>query len=138
MTDQTVERPGGVQFVVLLAWLAAMTDIVAGGIFLLLSFGRDIVNSIDIDEDILRYYSLALLLAGAFTAFVAYYLGKGNRGARVFTIVVMALRLLNAVWALTLFENVTLWIAVLDAAFSILIIVLLSKKSASAFYAKRD
>ena len=138
MTDQTVERPGGVQFVVLLAWLAALGDLVGGVYLLLKSFGGDVFNSIGIEEDVLRYYAFSLLIIGAVTALLAYYLGKGNRGVRVFVIIVMALRLANALWALALLQHVTLWIAVFDAIFAILIIVLLSNRSASAFFRKRD
>lgn len=137
MTDQSVERPGGVTFVVVLAWLVAMADVAAGILLLLHSFGTDVIASIDIKDDTLRYYAFALLVLGALTALIAYSLGKGSQGARVFTIIVMALRLANALWAILVFQNFTLWVAIIDAALAIAILVLLTNKSASNFFRNR-
>ena len=84
-----------------------------------------------------RYYGLIALVVGLLTVMVALGLGNGSQFARVFTVMVMTLRLLNAAWALIAIRYVTLWPAVFDLALAVLIIALLNTRSASDFFRKR-
>lgn len=130
-------RPAGVTFVLVLAWLAAMADLVAGLWLLLISFDKALFDGAPVTASLVRYWALVALLVGVLTALVAWALGRGSQFARVLTIVVMVFRLANALWALVAIQFVTLWPAVFDAAVALLVIVFLSNRAASDYFRKR-
>jgi len=130
-------RPGGITFVVILTWIAAIVDLVGGIVLLLLSFDTSLFTDTEVSPTLVRYYGLIALVLGLLTVLVALGLGKGSQFSRVFTILVMAVRLLNAAWALIAIRYVTLWPAVFDLAIAIIIIALLTNRSASDYFRKR-
>jgi hypothetical protein len=142
MTDEAqtpapARRPGGVTFVLVLTWLAALADLVLGAWLLLISFDKAIFEDEPVTADIVRYWALVALLIGTFTAIIAAALGRASQFARVLTVVIMTVRLASALWALVAIQSVTLWPAVFDAAIALLIIVLLTNRSASDYFRKR-
>jgi len=131
------QRPAGVAFVIVLAWLAAFADLVAGVWLLIVSFDDSQFDDTLVGADVVRYWALVALLVGVLTALVASALTRGSQFARVLTIVVMALRLANAVWALVAIQYLTLWPAVVDAVLALLIIVFLTNRGASDYFRNR-
>jgi len=131
------QRPAGVAFVIVLAWLAAFADLVAGVWLLIVSFDDSQFDDTLVGADVVRYWALVALLIGVLTALVASALTRGSQFARVLTIVVMALRLANAVWALVAIQYLTLWPAVVDAVLALLIIVFLTNRGASDYFRNR-
>ncbi len=121
----------------ILTWVAAIVDLVGGIVLLLLSFDKSLFSDTSVSASLVRYYGLIALVLGLLTIMVALGLSKGSQFARVFTILVMSLRVLNAAWALIIIRYVTLWPAVFDLAIAILIIALLTNRSASDYFRKR-
>ena len=130
-------RPLGVTVVLALVWLAAFGDLVASIWLLIVSFDKARFALAPVGVEYVRYWALVALLLGVLTALVAYGLGRGSQFMRVLTILVMSLRLANAVWAMVAIRYVTVWPAVFDAAIAILIIALLSSGSASDYFRGR-
>lgn len=136
-TPGRVKRPTGVTFVVGLVWIAAIADLVAGIVLLLISFNNARFHDAPVDASVVRYFSLVAIVIGLLTVMVAVGLAAGSQFARVLTVVVMSLRLLNAAWALIAIRYVTLWPAVVDLALALLVISLLSTRAASDYYRNR-
>jgi hypothetical protein len=132
-----VKRPGGITFVVALVWIAAIADLIAGIVLVLVSFNNARFQYAPVDASLVRYFGLLAIVIGLLTVMVAVGLATGSQLARVFTVIVMSLRLLNAAWALIVIRYVTLWPAVVDLALALLVISLLSTKAASDYYRKR-
>lgn len=130
-------RPGGVTFVIGLVWIAAVADLIAGIALLLVSFSNSRFVGTEVTPALVRYYGLIAIVIGLLTLMVALGLASGSQFARVLTVIVMTLRLLNAAWALIAIRNVTLWPAVFDVVIATLIITLLNNRSASDFFRKR-
>jgi hypothetical protein len=135
--DLPVRRPGGVTFVVVLVWIAAIGDLMLGALLLLASFSTSVKNDASIDVSLLRYYSLALLIAGLITAWVASALGGRSQFARALVIIIMTLHIASALWALIAIRGFTLWSALFDLLFSLFIIGLLTSRQASDYYRGR-
>jgi hypothetical protein len=135
--DVPVRRPGGVTFVVVLVWLAAIGDLILGIVLLLASFSTSVKNDATIDVSLLRYYSLALVIAGLITAWVASALGGRSQFARALIIVIMSLHVASAAWALIAIRGFTIWSAAFDLLFSLFIIGLLTSRQASDYYRGR-
>ena len=141
-TDATVgrgevTRPFGVAVVLVLAWVAAIGDIVAGIVLLLLSFDHARFTDDTVSASLVRYFGLVAIVIGLLTAMVALGLANGSQFARVFTIMVMVVRMVNAAWALIAIRYVTLWPAVFDLAIAVLITALLSNRAASDYFRRR-
>ena len=130
-------RPGGITFVLVLVWIAAIADLIAGIVLLLMSFDDARFANAPVTAEVVRYYGLIALVVGLLTVMVALGLANGSQFARVFTVIVMTLRLLNAAWALIAIRYVTLWPAVVDLVLAVLIIAMLTNRSASDYFRKR-
>ena len=130
-------RPNGITFVLVLVWIAAIADLIAGIVLLLMSFDDARFANATVTAEVVRYYGLIALVVGLLTVMVALGLANGSQFARVFTVIVMTLRLLNAAWALIAIRYVTLWPAVFDLTLAVVIIALLNTRSASDFFRKR-
>lgn len=131
-------RPMGVTFVVVLAWLVAFGDLVASIWLLIISFDKTLFATAPVGVEYVRYWALVALLIGVLTALVAYALNSGSQFARVLVIVMMSLRIANALWALAAIRFVTLWPAIFDLALALVIIALLTTGSASDYFRNRD
>lgn len=130
-------RPGGVTFVVILVWFAALSDIIGGIVLFLMSFSRTAFDTTEIDATFLRYFALIAIVVGLLTALVAMGLNRGSQFARVLTVTVMVLRLANAVWAGFAVGGFVVWGALFDAVLALIIIALLTNRSASDFFRGR-
>ena len=131
------QRPLGVTVVLALVWLAAVGDLVASIWLLIVSFDKARFATAPVGVEYVRYWALVALVIGVLTALVAYGLGRGSQFLRVLTMLVMALRLVNAVWAMVAIRYVTVWPAVFDAAIAIVVISLLGNRSASDYFRGR-
>src|SRR5262245_44812029 len=127
-------RPAGVTFVVVLTWLVAFGDLVASIWLLIVSFDKTLFATAPVGVEYVRYWALVALTVGVLTAVVAYALQSGSQFARVLVIIVMALRIANALWALAAIRFVTLWPAIFDLALAIVIIALLTTGGASDYF----
>lgn len=131
------QRPGGVTFVIGLVWIAAIADLIAGIALLIVSFDKARFAATAVTPELVRYYGLVAIVVGLLTLMVALGLASGSQFARVFTVIVMVLRMLNAAWALIAIRYVTLWPAVFDLAIAVAITMLLSTRAASDYFRKR-
>jgi|GEM_PF-2448799 len=131
------KRPAGVTFVVALTWLVAFGDLVASIWLLIVSFDKTLFATAPVGVEYVRYWALVALVVGVLTAVVAYALQSGSQFARVLVIIVMTLRIANALWALAAIRFVTLWPAIFDLALAIVIIALLTTGGASDYFRNR-
>lgn len=131
------KRPAGVTFVVALTWLVAFGDLVASIWLLIVSFDKTLFATSPVGVEYVRYWALVALVVGVLTAVVAYALQSGSQFARVLVIIVMTLRIANALWALAAIRFVTLWPAIFDLALAVVIIALLTTSGASDYFRNR-
>ncbi|MGC4174754.1 hypothetical protein [Demequina sp.] len=131
-------RPAGVSFVIVLVWLAAIGDLIGSITLFFMSFDRVMMLESGVDVITLRYYTLVLLALGLATILVALGLGNRSQFARAFVVILMAARAASALWALIAIRGISVWSAVFDLALAVLIIALLTNRSASDYYRGRD
>jgi len=127
------QRPGTVTFVAFLTWLVAILDLLAGGVLLWASYNLDGVDT-TLSEGDLRLYGLVTLAFGLLTAAVASGLNRGSQLARVIVIAVMALRLVVGGLVLISLGDLASWPAIIDLAISLVVILILTTRRASAFF----
>lgn len=140
MTEQepvALHRPAGVSFVVGLTWFVALVDIIAGIALFLISFNRTAFDREAVEPTLLRYFALIAIVVGLLTLLVAVSLGNGSQFARVLAVIVMVLRLANALWALFAINNFITWGLIAEIALAIVIIALLTNRAASDFFRGR-
>ncbi|SEJ49647.1 hypothetical protein [Demequina mangrovi] len=130
---ETKRRPAGVTFVVILTWVAAVTDLVTGGAFVWLSLHMSGVDLALTDTE-LRGYGFALLAAGLLAAAFALGVAAGSQLSRVLVMLLMVGRIAGAVYATSVLGELVRWQVVGQILGSVLIIVALSTPSAFAYF----
>lgn len=127
------QRPGTVTFVAFLTWLVAILDLLAGAALLWASFNLDGADT-SLTEGEVRIYAITTLAIGALTAAVASGLNRGSQFARVIVIGVMAIRIVVGGLVLISLGEFTSWPALIDLAISLVVILILTTRRASAFF----
>jgi hypothetical protein len=123
-------RPVGVTIVAILAWISGFFSIL-GGILMIVS-GLEVAS---MSRELLIVAAVISIVIGIVVIVVAFGLFRGSNAARIITTVVFALNILNAI--IQLFSGTqSLWTALLSALPSIIGVILLWTKSASAFFAR--
>ncbi|MEY4137141.1 MAG: hypothetical protein RL205_1269 [Actinomycetota bacterium] len=117
--NQNVQRPFGVTIIMLLIILQGIFGLVIG-IFGLFNWK---------DETPIVVSLITIIFALIYLA-VAGALGRGNRGARMLISIITVLVLINGVF--WLFSN--LWTGVVQIAISVIILLVLFSRKASAFF----
>ncbi|SEJ49665.1 hypothetical protein [Demequina mangrovi] len=134
----TVERPGSVTLVAVIAWLTALLDLAVGAWTLWLYYHPEDAGAIA-EIDRLAWYGIALMVLGVLTAAVAAGLMAGSRFARAVVVGMMVLRIVGAVLVLVDVVGTAAWHAVVEMIVAVAVIGLLTTRRASAFFrAARD
>jgi hypothetical protein len=137
MSELSTRRPGSVTFVVVLTWIIAILDLAIGGLLLFASFNQDLLDDVGASVGDARAYGFSMLAIGLLTAVVAVALAGGSGVSRVVVITLMVLRIALGVWALVTVGGNTVWGAIAEIVFGVLIIGMLSTRRASAFFGAR-
>ncbi|WP_062384949.1 hypothetical protein [Demequina iriomotensis] len=131
--SETARRPAGVTFVVILTWVAAITDLVTGAAFVWLSLNLEGVD-IALTESELRGYGFALLATGLLAAAFALGLAAGSQLSRVLVMLLMAGRIAAAIYASSVLGDLVRWQALGQGVGSALVIAALATPSAFAYF----
>lgn len=137
MSDISRRRPVGVAIVVGLTWLVAFLDIAAGAFLFFLSFQEDTIAEAGITAGDVRAYAILIALVGLLTAAVAIGLGAGSNLSRVVVIALMVVRIGGGIWALAGIGDMTTWSALYEIGLGLLVIAMLSTRSASDYFRGR-
>ncbi|WP_062516904.1 hypothetical protein [Demequina gelatinilytica] len=129
----TVGRPAGVTFAVILTWVAAVTDLVTGAAFVWLSLHMQRA-SIPLTESETRGYGFALLASGLLAAAFALGIGAGSQLSRVLVMLLMAGRIAGAVYATSVLGELVRWQVPGQLLGSVLVIVALATPRAFAYF----
>lgn len=137
-----VRRPFGVTLVVVLTWLSALGDFVAGAVLLGGADSDSMRHDLGLTETEMRWSGGAAIVLGLITVLVALGLGRGARWARFLVALVMLTHIVGAVWAMTQLDwdeqrNSGLS-AVGQIVVSLLILMLLFGKKADRFFLQDD
>lgn len=137
MTETAVRRPAGVTFVVVLTWIIALLDLL--GAAALLFNANEIWTAIQLDmtADEMREYGFFLLAVSVITMLVAVGLGNGNNFSRALVMALMVIRIAISFWAILAFAAAATVPALVDIAFALWILLLLSSHKASDFFRSR-
>jgi hypothetical protein len=144
MSLPRVSRPGSVTVVVVLTWISAVLEILAGVMLLVLAGVAKADGASDISFGTVLLFGIVVLLIGVITAAVASRLGKGGNGARMIITVLEVLQVAGAITALiTLSRSATLDSSpvvsqsIATIIIGVLILVLLWNQRANEFFASR-
>lgn len=96
-----VSRPIGVTLIVILTWLAAIGDVIGGFVLIADADSRSMRHDLGMTEMEIRWYGIFLVGIGIVTALVAIGLGRGASWARGLVAIVMGVRIVSALYALT-------------------------------------
>ena len=118
--NQSVQRPFGVTVIMILIVINGILTVVSG-----------VISALMLRDDINIVYSLILIILGLIYLAVAGALGRGNRAARMLIAVVTVLMLIVGI--LGLFSG-NIWTAVIQIAISVVILLVLFSRKASAFF----
>lgn len=137
-----VRRPFGVTIVVLLTWLSALGDFVAGAVLLGGAGSHSMRHDLGLTETEMRWSGGAAIVLGLVTVMVALGLGRGARWARFLVAVLMLTHIVGAVWAITQLD----WdeqrssglSAVGQIVVSLLILMLLFGRKGDRFFLQDD
>jgi len=144
MSLPRVSRPGSVTVVVVLTWISAVLEIIAGVMLLVLAGVAKADGATDVSFGTVLLFGIVVLLIGVITAAVASRLGKGGNGARMIITVLEVLQVAGAITALiTLARSVTLDSSpvvsqsIATIIIGVLILVLLWNQRANEFFGSR-
>ena len=144
MSLPRVSRPGSVTVVVVLTWISAVLEIIAGVMLLVLAGVAKADGATDVSFGTVLLFGIVVLLIGVITAAVASRLGKGGNGARMIITVLEVLQVAGAITALiTLVRSVTLDSSpvvsqsIATIIIGVLILVLLWNQRANEFFGSR-
>lgn len=130
-SDLDARRPGGVTVVVVLTVLVGLLDIVFG---ILLIAGRNTVTVSGLDASGVLVSGIIEILIGLFVVVVARALSWGSNVARSLVVLLMVLRVIAGVAAMTAGEGALDWQHALVVALAVVIIGLLFTPAASTFF----
>jgi hypothetical protein len=119
-SNQGVQRPFGVTLIMILIVINGILTVISG-----------VISAVMLRDDINIVYSLILIILGLIYLAVAGALGRGNRAARMLIAVVTVLMLIVGV--LGLFSG-NVWTAVVQVAISVIVLLVLFSRKASAFF----
>ncbi len=127
-------RPGGVTFVMILTWIAAILSIIAGITLLLAS--DDALAEAGVAASTATTYGWVEIGWGILVALVAIGLGNGNNFSRFLVTVLMVLRIAAAIWAaIALNGMIGFWAIAVAGGFALLVLFLLWNNRANLFFA---
>lgn len=129
-------RPGTVTAVVVLTWLTAALDLIAGATLLAFVGDRTYQDAMGLDEDALRAYAIGTLVMGALVALVAYVLAKGSRLARVLVSALMVVRIALHMFGIIAVGTTALFEGIIGVVFAVLVLVLLWNERANAWFGR--
>ena len=118
--NQGVQRPFGVTLIVILIVINGILTVISG-----------VISALMLRDDINIVYSLILIILGLIYLAVAGALGRGNRAARMLIAVVTVLMLVVGILGLFSGNLVT---AIVQIAISVIILLVLFSRKASAFF----
>lgn len=119
-SNQSVQRPFGVTVIMILIVINGILTVISG-----------VISALMLRDDINIVYSLILIILGLIYLAVAGALGRGNRAARMLIAVVTVLMLIVGI--LGLFSG-NVWTAVIQIAISVIILLVLFSRKATAFF----
>jgi hypothetical protein len=131
--NESVGRPPGVTFAVILTWVAAIGDLVTGAALVWLSLNLGGVD-VPLSESDLRAYAFVLLAVGLLTAAFALGVAAGAQVSRIVVMLLMAGRIAGGLYAYSVLDDLMRWQAVGQVAGSLLIILALSTPRAFAYF----
>ncbi|MRG60081.1 hypothetical protein GE115_09385 [Agromyces sp. CFH 90414] len=133
MADRTL-RPVGVTVVAVIAWISGALDMVAGIIMLFMLPVTEVVNEYGGTGQLIGA-AIGSIIVGLITVVVAGGLLAGNPVARLIVTVLQVLSLLGSLFlAIAYRESPTAWTEWLGILVSIVVLLLLWSKRASAFF----
>ncbi len=136
MSGSAVTRPGTVTVVVVLTWINAVLYVIGGIALLVLSGDDESLAAADISESTARTLGITWVIIGLIAAFVAYRLGAGGSGARVFVATLAVRQILGAVWALFTVLTYHLTEGLVTILIAVIIIALLYNQRANEYFTR--
>ena len=118
--NQGVQRPFGVTLIMILIVINGILTVISG-----------VISALMLRDDINIVYSLILIILGLIYLAVAGALGRGNRAARMLIAVVTVLMLIVGIVGLFSGNLVS---AIVQIAISVIILLVLFSRKASAFF----
>ena len=125
MTVPTTERPGTVTVVIVLTWLAAVSNILSGLVLFALANNAELLQAQDATPGEVQAIAVTWLVFAAATAAVAVGLAKGRSVARLLVTILMVLHIAAAVWAATALGTPALAEALIDFVIAALVLAFL-------------
>ncbi|WP_127794377.1 hypothetical protein [Agromyces sp. LHK192] len=134
MTDGTAARPGGVTLVAVIAWIAGAIDMITGVLLFFLLPNESVVTEYGGTGQLMGA-AIGSIIVGLITVVVAGGLLKGNSAARMIVTVLQVLSILGSLFlAVAYRESPTAWTEWVGILVSIVVLLLLWSKKASAFF----
>lgn len=130
---QSVTRPAGVTFVVVLTWIVALVDLLGGAALVWLSLHISQAQ-VDIAASDLRVYGVTLLALGLVTAAVALGLAAGSQLSRFAVTILMLVRIAAAIYAFVTLGDLVQWQALGQSGAALVILIMLFTPRAHAYF----
>lgn len=131
-------RPGAVTLVVVLVWISALLEIIAGVVLLVLALTASPSGAGGAARGVLTALGIIALLIGLLTAAVATRLGKGGNGARIIVTVLTVLQVAGGLASIIRLAGTSgavssLWV---NVAVGVVILLLLWNSRANTYFAR--
>jgi hypothetical protein len=138
MSFPAVSRPGSVTFVVVLVWISAILEIIAGVLLRVVAPLVRNEGASDVSMGVLITLGIVTLLIGLITAAVASRLGKGGNGARVIVTILEVLQIVSSIATIiAVGGSANISSSLVTIVFAVVILALLWNNRANQFFASR-
>lgn len=142
-----VSRPGGVTLVVIFMWIAGILEILAGLVYVWLSFNpaqipntlstQDALQAITATDDLksfLLWGGIVGIVLGLITILLANGLKNGSNGVRIFVTILIVLQILSDAWEITQLRGNAVYGNLLAILLWLIALGLLWSSRSSAFF----
>lgn len=134
-TASARSRPGGVTLVIILMWINAILEIIAGVLTMIASGDLQYRVEYDQTQTVLLWIGIVAIAFGVITIVLAMGLASGSNAARVVVTILIVLQILADAWELAARAHGSFpWISILGILFWLIILGLLWTSRASAFF----
>lgn len=134
-TPSTRSRPGSVTLVIVLMWISAIIELIAGILIVLASGNVEHLTQYDQTQTVVLVAGIVGIVLGLITIALAMGLARGSNAARVMVTILVVLQILSDTWELAARGHGGFpWLSVLGILFWLLILALLWTSRASDFF----
>lgn len=134
MSTISAQCPTTVTIVVVLTWISAVLDVIAGASLVALAGDNDVLKSLDATSSTATTLGIGFIVLGVVTAFVAWRLGRGGKLARILVSIIAVINLVAGIYSAFALGTHNLAEGATDALIALVTLALLWNNKANQYF----